>query len=111
MYFNQFADFYKNLTGYSITREEFNKQISITIQKIEKALEISDYLKKITIKVIESRIFYMNTGQQKHGITKQDYKNAIDVMAKIAEKDIQDEKQKLFFKCLIEALKKSIDNS
>ena len=111
MYFNKFANFYRNQTGNVITRDELDNQISIIIKKIETATEICKYLKQITIKVIESKVYYMKTGHQKHGITKEDYKNAIDVLSKIAEKDMQSEKEKTFLKFWVEFIKKSIDNS
>lgn len=111
MYFNKFANFYRNQTGNVITRDELDNQISIIIKKIETAIEICKYLKQITIKVIDSRVYYMKTGHQKHGITKEDYKKAIDVLSKLAEKDIQNEQEKMFLKALVECIKKSIDNS
>lgn len=111
MYFKSFAAFYKNQTGEVITRAELDSQIIIFIQKIKTAAEICNYLKNVTIKVIDSQMYYMKTGQYKHGITKKDYKIAIDVLSKIAEKDIKDERQKAIFKFLIESIKKSIDNS
>ncbi len=111
MYFSKFATLYKNQTGNVITRDELNNQISIIIEKVKSSLEMCNYLKRITIKVIDDRMYYMKTGRQKHGITKKDYKNAIDVLSKIAEKDIKDEKQKMLFKIMVEYIKSSIDNS
>lgn len=111
MYFNKFAALYENYTGKVITRVELDNQISIIIKKIETATEICDCLKRITIKVIHSRMYYMKTGQQKHGITKEDYKNTIDVLSKIAEKDMKSEQEKTFLKLITEFIKKSIDNS
>ena len=105
MYFKSFASFYKNQTGKIITRDELNSQISIFIQKIETATEICNCLKYATIKVIDSQMYYMKTGQYKHGVTKKDYKNAIDVLSKIAEKDIKDERQKIILKFLTESIK------
>lgn len=110
-YLNKFANFYRNQTGNVITRDELDNQISIIIKKIETATEICNYLKKITIKAIDSQMYYMKTGQLKHGITKEDYKNAIDVLTKIAEKDMKSEQEKTFLKFCVEFIKKSIDNS
>lgn len=111
MYFNKFASFYRNQTGNIITREELNNQISIIIDKVKSATEICDFLRKITLKVIDDRMYFMKTGHQKHGITKNDYKNAIDVLSKIAEKDMKNEQEKTFLKFIAEFIKKSIDNS
>lgn len=110
MTFNRFAAYYNNMTGNTITRNELNNQISFIIQKVKDALDISNFLKNTTIKVIHSRMYYIQTGQQKHSITKQDYKNAIDVISKIAERDIKDDQQKKYFKFWVEFLKKAIDN-
>lgn len=110
MNFNRFAAYYNNITGNTITRDELNNQVSFIIQKVKAALDVSTHLKSITIRVIQSRMYYIQTGQQQHGITKQDYKNAIDVISKIAEKDIKDEQQKKNFKFWVEFLKSAIDN-
>lgn len=111
MYFDKFATLYKNQTGNVITRGELNNQISNIIDNVKQSLEVTNLLKEITIKVIDDRMYYMKTGLQKHGITKHDYKNAFDVLCKIAEKDIRDENQKMIFKIFAEYIKISIDNS
>ncbi len=111
MYFNKFATLYKNQTGNVITRDELNNQISNIIEKVKQSLEVTKILKEITIKVIDDRMYYMKTGHQKHGITKMDYKSAIDVLCKIAEKDIKDEQQKMFVKFMAEYIKSYIGNT
>lgn len=111
MKYNEFSEIYKRITGNDITRDEVNNKILIIIDKIKSASDIHNFLKKITIKVIDDRMYFMKTGHQKHGINKNDYKKAIDVLSKIAEKDIKNEQERMFLKCITEFIKQSIDNA
>ncbi|MCM1133192.1 MAG: hypothetical protein NC340_06940 [Ruminococcus flavefaciens] len=111
MKYNEFSEIYKRITGNDITRDEVNNKILIIIDKVKSATDIHIFLKEITLKVIDDRIYFMKTGHQKHSLTKNDYKKAIDVLSKIAEKDIKNEQEKMFLKCITECIKQSIDNA
>ena len=110
MKFNEFANMYKKYTGNTISREQFDLQTKNLICRIREAYDIAFLLRNITINVLESMQSDLLIGVLRHGINKEHFKIAIDVLSKIHQDNTENEEEKMFIKATAEMLKQMIDS-